>query len=322
MVDDFKSSCVDHFIAFEVSKASLTVHVIPEDRQTVIANTEAAVTKVLRLLAASGTAFIICEASGGYERHVLNSCAALNLPVHRAHGTRTRSFARYLGLSAKTDAIDARMLALFAQRSEDLRLWKPPSPETAELRALRRRRDDLAQMIRIEQNRIEHAQLEAVLLSLKRHVRVMTQELEELDAAIAKLIVATSEFRRKSELMQSIKGVGAKTAAACLAYVPELGTLTKGEAASIVGLAPHAQDSGKLQGHRRISGGRREVRANLYMAALSDLRHNPSIRSFAARLKAGGKPAKVVITAVMRKLIVMLNGVLRSGEPARTAPAR
>jgi len=142
---------------------------------------------------------------------------------------------------------------------------------------------------------------------------------EWLDARIAALISATPTFRHKSGLMQSIKGIGAATVAACLAYVPELGSLTKGEAAAIVGLAPHAQDSGKTQGQRRITGGRREVRANLYMAALSALRWDPGMKAFAARLKAAGKPSKVVIAAVMRKLIVILNAVLKTGEPARGA---
>ena len=313
----FNGTSMEQIIAFEVSKASLTVHVLPDDRQTVIANTELAITAFLKKLMGEQSAFVICEASGGYERQVLLCCAALGLPVHRAHGSRTRNFAKYLGLSAKTDAIDARMLALFAQRSEDLRLWEPPSPETVELRALRRRRDDLAQMVRIEKNRIEHAHVEAIVLSLNRHVLILGEEVAELDARIASLIAATPTFRHRSDLMQSVKGIGAATAAACLAYVPELGSLTKGEAAAIVGLAPHAQDSGKTQGQRRITGGRREVRANLYMAALSALRWDPGMKAFAARLKAAGKPSKVVIAAVMRKLIVILNAVLRTDEPAR-----
>lgn len=314
----FSQPRIDCFIAFEVSKASLTVHVMPEDRQIVIANTETAIRKVLRTVSDKPSTLIVCEASGGYERHVLECCAALGLHVHRAHGSRTRSFARYLGLASKTDVIDARMLAQFAQKSDGLRLWQPPSPETVELRALRRRRDDLAQLIRIEQNRLEHPTIKSVQLSLKRHVRAMTKETAKLDARIAELVASTPDFRRKSELMRSIKGIGPKTASACLAYVPELGTLTKGEAASIVGLAPHAQDSGKFKGHRHISGGRKDVRASLYMAALSALRFNPAMQTFAARLKARGKPAKVVITAVMRKLIVILNAVLKSEQPART----
>lgn len=313
------SSEVDrtNIIAFEVSKASLTVHSLPDDRQVTIPNTDTAITKLLKARSRNCPPLVICEASGGYERHVLHSCVELDLPVHRAHGTRTRNFAKYLGLAAKTDAVDARMLALFAAKSEDLRLWQPPTPETVELRGLRRRRDDLSQIIRTEQNRLEHPQVKSVERSLKRHVRAMTKEIKELDGQIAKLIAATPEFRRKSDLLTSVIGVGPKTAAACLAYVPELGSLTKGEAAAIVGLAPHAQDSGTLKGHRRISGGRREVRASLYMAAMTALRLDSAMQTFARRLRERGKPAKVAITAVMRKLIVILNAVLKTGEPAR-----
>ena len=178
-------SAPERIIAFEVSKASLTVHLMPEDRQVVIENTPKAIRKLFRQIGNLETSFAICEASGGYERHVLACCADANLPVHRAHGTRTRNFARFLGLVSKTDAIDARMLALFAQKSDGLRLWQPIEPEAEELRALRRRRDDLAKFMRIEQNRLEHAAVKTVRLSLQRHVRSMTREMDGLDKQIA-----------------------------------------------------------------------------------------------------------------------------------------
>lgn len=319
MSSNFHEGHRTNIIAFEVSKASLTVHSLPDDQQVTIPNTAPAVRRLLKAKTKGSNPFVICEASGGYERHVLNCAVEVGLPAHRAHGTRTRNFAKFLGLSAKTDAVDARMLALFAAKSVDLRLWQPPAPETAELRGLRRRRDDLAQMIRIEQNRLEHPQIKHVERSLKRHVRAMSNEIKELDTQIAALVAATPEFRQKSGLLTSVIGVGPKTAAACLAYLPELGSLTKGEAASIVGLAPHAQDSGTLKGRRRISGGRREVRSSLYMAALTALRLDPAMQAFAHRLKERGKPAKVVITAIMRKLAVILNAVLKTGKPARRA---
>lgn len=317
MSSNFSEADRTNIIAFEVSKASLTVHSLPLDRQVTIPNTASAIKRLLKTENKHRIPFVVCEASGGYERFVLECCVELGLPVHRAHGTRTRNFAKYLGLSAKTDAVDARMLALFAAKSEDLRLWQPPDQKTVELRGLRRRRDDLAQMIRKEQNRLEHPQIKTVERSLKRHIRAMSKEMDVLDAQIAELVASTPEFRRKSSLLTSVVGVGPKTAAACLAYVPELGSLTKGEAAAIVGLAPHAHDSGTLKGHRRISGGRREVRASLYMAALSTLRYDPVMQSFARRLRERGKPAKVAITAIMRKLIVIMNAVLKTGEPAR-----
>ncbi|UWQ30032.1 transposase [Leisingera sp. M523] len=254
---NFSKADRTNIIAFEVSKASLTVHRLPDDRQVTSPNSVTAIKRFLKTKRKGGIPFVVCEASGGYERHVLQSCVDLELPVHRAHGTRTRNFAKYPGLSAKTDQVDARMLALFAAKSEDLRLWQPPGTETAELRGLRRRRDGLAQMIRKEQNRL----IRAVERSLKRHIRALTKDMNELDEQTGKLISSTPGFRSKSDLLKSVVGVGPKTAAACLAYVPELGSLTKGKAAAIVGLAPHAQDSGTLKGHRRISGGRHEVRS-------------------------------------------------------------
>lgn len=168
--------------------------------------------------------------------------------------------------------------------------------------------------MRIEQNRLEHAVVKTVRLSLQRHVRSMTREMTGLDKQIAELVAATPAFKRKAELMQSIKGIGPKTASACLAYLPELGSLTKGEAATIVGLAPYAKDSGTYLGRRHVAGGRKDVRASLYMAALSALRSNPAIRDLAAKLKARGKPSKVILTAIMRKLIVIMNAVLKEGQ--------
>ncbi len=145
------------------------------------------------------------------------------------------------------------MLALLAQKSDGVRLWKPVDPEAEELRALRRRRDDLAKIARVEQNRLEHAKIRAIRLSLQCHVRSRSREMDDLGKRIKDLIAATPASRHKSRLMQSIKGIGPKTAAACLAYVPELGDLTKGEAASIVGPAPFARDSSTLRGHRHVS---------------------------------------------------------------------
>nr|WP_291730147.1 transposase [Leisingera sp. F5] len=182
------------------------------------------------------------------------------------------------------------------------------------MRALRRRRDDLAKIARGEQNRLEHAKIRVIRLSLQRHVRSMSREMDDLGKRIEDLIAATPASRHKSRLIQSTKGIGPKTAAASLAYVPELGDLTKGEAASIVGLAPFARHPGTLRGHRHVSGGRRDAHASLYMAALSALRSNPAFRGFAARLKARGKPAKAVITAIMRKLIVIMNAKLKDGQ--------
>lgn len=264
-----------------------------------------------------GPLLVVCEATGGYERHILMAAEALELPLHRAHGTRTRLFARYHGQSAKTDPIDAELLALYgSDTSQQLQLYRPPAPEQQVLRALRKRRDELVQMLRMETNRAEHAVHPRIKASLARHIKMLCAERSALEAEIEALIQDTPELRHKATLMRSVKGIGPATVAACLAYLPELGTLSKAQAAGITGLAPHANDSGQHKGHRHIGGGRKTVRTSLYMAAMVAIRFNPRLRAFAQALKARGKPAKLVITAVMRKLIVILNGVLKSGQPA------
>lgn len=315
-----------HIIAFEVAKQNLTVHVLPDDRQEVVANSQAAVRRVLRREAARnqktglGSMLVVCEATGGYERHVLDGAAELNVALHRAHGSRTRFFARYLGL-AKTDPIDARMLARYGRDTPDLRLYRPPAQQDLALRALRKRRDELAVMLRMETNRLEHARQPRVLASIRTHAKAMTKELAALDAEIATLIAATPHLDRKARLMRTLKGIGPVTAAACLAYLPELGALTKGQLARLAGLAPIANDSGTLSSPRHIAGGRSKIREPLYMAALVAIVHNPAIAAFASSLRQRGKPAKLVIVAVMRKLLIILNAILRDGQPARLQPA-
>lgn len=306
-------------IAFEVAKQSLVVHVLPEDRQRRIANTASAVRKLVRatLKSGDGATLVVCEATGGYEKHVLAEACALGLACHRAHGARVRHFARYMGAAAKTDAIDARMLALYAQTAQNPRLYRPPGIEQKAARALKSRRDELLQMIVSETNRIEHAEHASVRASLRTHVRILKLQLARIERELTQLIEETPRLAEQARLMQSVKGVGAETAAAMIAYFPELGSLSKGQAARLAGLAPIARDSGKASAPRHIEPGRAALRRTLYMAAVAAIRFNPGLNAFAARLKAKGKPFKLIAAAVMRKLIVILNAVLASGEPTR-----
>jgi transposase len=320
-----RSQPFQHIIAFEVAKTRLTVHVLPADRQESIANTPAAVRRVLRRELKSnpkmglGPILVVCEATGGYERHVLAEATTLGLALHRAHGVRTRYFARYLGL-AKTDPIDARMLAHYG-RTPNLRLYAPPEPQQAALTALRKRRDDLKVMIRMETNRLEHARHQSVIASIRVGLKAYHRSLASLEAEIEHLIESDAELARKATLMQTVKGIGPATAAACLAYLPELGSFSKGQAARIVGLAPIANDSGKASLPRHIAGGRKTMRSALYMAALVAISANPRIARYARQLRQRGKPAKLVITAVMRKLIIILNAILRDARPAHASEA-
>lgn len=312
-----------HIIAFEIAKHGLTLHILPSGDQETIPNTPAAVRRILRreerrnTLGSLGAMLIVCEATGGYERHVLGAAVALCIPLHRAHGVRTRYFARYLGL-AKTDPIDARMLAAYGRDTPDLRLYTQPQPQESALRALRGRRDEIKAMMRMEANRLEHAHHPRVAVSVKAHLRTMDKELQQIEAAITGLIKASPDMARKARLMQSFKGVGPATATACLAYLPELGTFTKGQVARITGLAPIANDSGKASMPRHIAGGRAVMRQSLYMAAVVAIQRNTAIAAYAAGLKKRGKPAKLVITAVMRKIIIILNAIIRDGTPAKS----
>ena len=313
----------NHVVAFEVSKHELVVHILPADAGERIANTAAAVRRLLKRehkrnqAQDLGVLLVICEATGGYERHVLAQAGILGLATHRAHGSRTRLFARYQGKRAKTDPIDARLLALYGRATPDLQLHQTPNPEQAALRELRVRRDQLMQILRMEKNRMEHATHPRSKASLRQHCKWLELECKALQAQIAALIETSPDLRHKAHLMQSIKGVGPGTAAAILAHLPELGTLTKAQAAGITGLAPHANDSGQHIGNRHIGGGRKSVRTSLYMAALVAKTRNPRIKDFAQTLRARGKPNKLIITAIMRKLIVILNAVLKTNQPAR-----
>ena len=310
-----------HVVAFEVSKTSLVVHSLPADEQCVIANTHQAVRSLLRAevrrnaKAKLGPLLIVAEATGGYERRVLDAALDLGLACHRAHGSRVRFFARYLGLIAKTDRIDARMLAAYGLKTERLRLFEPLSPEEQALKDLQGRRDEIQQMLIAENNRLEHARLASVIRSIKTHIAGLRKVLDALEAEIATLIHADESLAGKARLMRTVIGVGPVTAATLLANMPELGSLTKGEAARLAGLAPINRDSGKMAAPRHIVAGRSAVRRCLYMAALVALHRNPILKAFASGLRARGKPFKVVITAVMRKLIVILNAIVRDGEP-------
>jgi len=316
-------TCFNHIVAFEVSKAELVVHTLQADCQQRIDNKAAAVRRLLKAEQRAnarlglGPMLIVCEATGGYERHVLEAAHLLGLATHRAHGSRTRLFARFNGKLAKTDAIDARLIARYGL-TPALPLYTPPSPQQAALRQLRQRREEIGQMLRMEINRTEHASLKRLKASLARHKAWLEDELKAIQAEIAQLIDNSPELASKATLMQSVKGVGPLTAAAILAYLPEVGTISKQTAAAIAGLAPVANDSGQHSGKRHIAGGRANLRASLYMAALVARHRNPAIRAFANNLKARGKPNKLILTAVMRKLIVIINAVVASGEPART----
>jgi transposase len=314
-----------HVVAFEVSKHQLVVHTLPTDRQCTIPNSSAAVRDVLiaeikhNKRAQLGAMLVICEATGGYETAVLDVSAELGIDAHKAHGTRVRHFAKYKGLKAKTDPIDARLIALYGLQTEDLVRYRPPSPAVKALRALQERRGDLKLMLEAETNRLEHTCNSHVLKSLRTSIKALAKALDAIEAEIALLLQTEESLARKAQLMCTVPGVGPVVAATLLAHMPELGTLPRSRSAALAGLAPYDDDSGERKGRRRINAGRGAVRRCLYMAALSAIRTCPHLRDYAARIKARGKPFKVAITAVMRKLIVIINAVLTSQRPCHYA---
>lgn len=260
-----------------------------------------------------GVALVVLEATGGLELPVAAALAAAGIPAAVVNPRQVRDFARATGRLAKGDALDAAVLAHFA---EAVRPPVRPLPE-AELRALEAlvgRRRQLLEMLTMERNRLGSCADRRVLTDLKAHVAWLQRRLDKADAELGAAVKASALWRAKDDLLRGIPGIGPVASLTLLTGLPELGTVTGKQAAALAGLAPFDDDSGRRRGYRRVAGGRAEVRAVLYMAALSARRHNPVLKALADRLRSAGKPAKVVLVAVARKLVVIANAILRSGE--------
>ena len=257
----------------------------------------------------SGPVQVICEAGGGYEQDLLDALAEADLAVSLVQATRVRQYARAAGILAKTDKVDARVLARFgaAMRPE------PTSPRSAAqklLRELESQRRHLSDLLVAEQNRLEQLHDEKLRGLARALMGTIKKQIARIDARITTLIMQDQELCQKAQKLTSVKGVGERTAALLLAQMPELGTLNRREAAALAGLAPFNRDSGTMRGKRTIFAGRRAVRRGLYMAALVASRRNPILSNFYRRLRTKDKPHKVALTAVMRKLLLALNQAL------------
>ncbi len=267
-------------------------------------------------------ALIVLEATGGLELPAAAALAAAGLRVAVVNPRQVRDFARATGQLAKSDALDAAVLAHFgAAVKPPVRAL--PDADTQALDALLGRRRQLLEMLTMERNRLGGCADRRVRKDLQTHVAWLERRLARADADLAAAVKASPVWRAKDDLLRGIPGIGPVASLTLLAEVPELGTLRGNEAAALVGLAPFDADSGRQRGRRHVAGGRSAVRSVLYMAALSARQHHPVLKVFADRLKAAGKPAKVVLTAVARKLVVIANAILRSGKPwaAQTALA-
>ncbi len=254
---------------------------------------------------------IVVEATGGYERRIVAELWDAGFRVAVVNPRRVRQFAEACGQLAKTDRLDAALLALFAERMEPPPLDESPEKQL-ELQQLVARRRQLIGLQTMEKNRLELTTVKLARQSIQKMLNLLTRQIQQIEAEIMRLIESDDDWRAKSELLCSVTGVKQATSAALLADLPELGQLNRQQAAALAGLAPFNHDSGRLKGPRAIRGGRADVRNALYMAALTAMRWNPTLRTFAQRLKQHGKPFKVIITACMRKLLVLLNAILKS----------
>jgi transposase len=257
-----------------------------------------------------GSVQVICESSGGYERGLVQALVGAQLKVSLVQANRVRQFARAAGILAKTDRIDAKVLCIFGEVMQPGTI-SASQLEQQHLRELESQRRHLTHLLVMEQNRAARVSDGCVRRLNRSLLNQIKKQIEQLDLLIKEHIAASPALLVKAQKLTAISGVGARTAALLLAQMPELGQLNRREVAALVGVAPFNRDSGKMRGKRAIYGGRRPVRHGLYMAALVAARHNPILRAFYLRLRAAGKPAKLALTATMRKLLIVLNSSLK-----------
>ncbi len=305
------------FVGIDVSKARLDVAVLPSGKTWSTTNDDEGISALVAKLQELTPALILLEATGGLERRVLAKLAGAGLPAMAINPRNVRDFAKSLGKLAKTDRIDAMVLARFAQAI------RPPlrpvaDEQTQELQAQLTRRRQLVEMIVAEKNRLAATDANKVRKLIKAHIEYLQKQLSINDYDLDQTIKQTPLWLEKVDLLESTPGIGRVTASTLVALLPELGTLGRKQIAALVGVAPLNRDSGTLRGRRTIWGGRASVRAVLYMAALVGAKHNPALRALYRRLKAAGKPSKVALTACMRKLLTILNAILRDRSPWRT----
>lgn len=306
------------YVGIDVAKGMLDVAVAPTGEGWRTANTPEAIGELVVQLTARHPTLIVLEATGGFEAPLAAQLAAAALPVAIVNPRHVRAFAKSLGRLAKTDRLDAQVLARFAEavRPQPRAL---PDEAAQRLRALCARRCQVVEMLTAEQNRLLRADA-AVRPSLEAHIHWLRQQLSDLDRDLRSAVRESPLWRQKDALLQSAGGVGRVLSATLLAALPELGMLNRKQIAALVGVAPLNRDSGTFRGKRSTWGGRAQVRRPLYMAALVATRCNPTLRTFYARLLAAGKPKKVALTACMRKLLVILNAMVRDQRPWSSDP--
>jgi transposase len=302
------------FVGIDVSKKRLDVALRPSGEVFTVANDPTGLHQLVTRLALLSPDLIILEASGGYELTAAATLRQAGLPAERVNPRQVRDFARATGLLAKTDRLDALVIARYAEAVRPA-LRPFPEAEQLELTALMGRHRQLTEMVVMEKNRLDTTFSVRVRQSLLDHLRSLKQQLQELEEELDDFLKQHPLFADKAKLLRTTPGVGPGTCFCLLAWLPELGTLTRKQIAALAGLAPFNRDSGQWRGKRAVWGGRARVRTFLYMATVSASRCNPVIRTFYRRLLQAGKPAKVALTACMRKLLTILNAMLKNHQP-------
>jgi transposase len=314
---------VPRFVGIDVSKAHLDVASRPDGQAFRLPNTTEGIKSLVERLKESPPALVVLESTGGLERQAAVALADAKVPVRIVDPARVRNFAKSIGQRAKTDRLDARLLAQYAEAAKpearDL-----PDEETRDLQALLDRRRQLVGMRVAEENRLKQTATVAVRANLEAHIAYLRDQIDQVDVSVGEVIEAKEEWKLRDVVLRSVPGIGPQTSRMLLGSLPELGLLTGKQIAALVGVAPHPDDSGEMSKPRKISGGRARVRTSLYMASLTAMRFNPELRAFYRRLRQAGKAAKVAITAVSRKLLTIVNAMIRDmkhWEPKMTGAA-
>jgi transposase len=297
-------------VGIDVAKDRLDIAVRPTGDTWSVANDLPGITEVVQRLAPLHPKLVVLEATGGLQMPVAAALASAGLPLALVNPRQVRDFARATGKLAKTDRLDAQVLAHFAEAVRPAP-HALPDAQAQELTALLTRRHQVIEMLTAEKNRLRTVRSEAVRQRVQDHIHWLEQELAGLDRDLDHTIRESPLWREKDNLLRSVPGVGPVVSMTLLADLPELGTLSRHQIAALVGVAPLNRDSGRFRGQRRVWGGRARVRAALYMAALTASRYNPMIRAFYHRLCGAGKARKVALTACMRKLLTILNAMLK-----------
>ena len=298
-------------MGIDVSGKRLDAHILPQAQARSFSNDPEGIAELVRVAKEQAVDIVVMEATGGLEVSLARECARHELGVCVINPRRIRDFARSVGRLAKTDALDAEVIARFGSVME-LESQEQPDEAAFRLKGLHNRRSQLVEMRVAEYNRHKRAQPE-MRAAIDEHIGYLDKAIVEVDAQIAEAIAQSAEWTRKSELLQEAPGIGAVTSATLLAALPELGKLSKRKMASLVGVSPLNRDSGSYRGRRSIHGGRASVRRALYLAALSARRYNPVIKEYYERLTARGKNGKVALVACVHKLLSILNSMIKNG---------